>query len=284
MNSYTDIERQRSIEDLQKRCEKLAKAPPPPRREAEIIQLPLWPEPKRGTPNAFIRSALFPAIQSKDRKWLKEVTLSSQNGITVKFTGEQLNQEDLTIWQSLVHLARSYPLGEECGFTGYSMLKLMGLKDGGDQRKALHSTFVRLRSATVEIKGLRYPYMGGLIDEVVGDDTTKHYFVRLNKKLADLFSHSEWTQIMWEQRLLLRRKPLAQFLHGFYSSHREPYPLKLETLHEISGSRNHQPADFKRRCRDALEELIKVGFLESYSIEGNMVKVKRFYIGLTYSR
>ena len=34
-------------------------------REAkQPIQLPLWPEPKRGTPNSFIRSALFAAIQS----------------------------------------------------------------------------------------------------------------------------------------------------------------------------------------------------------------------------
>ena len=40
-------------------------------REAnQVIQLPLWPEPKRGTPNSFIRSALFAAIQSKDRVFL----------------------------------------------------------------------------------------------------------------------------------------------------------------------------------------------------------------------
>ena len=35
------------------------------REAAQVIQLPLWPEPKRGTPNSFIRSALFAAIQSK---------------------------------------------------------------------------------------------------------------------------------------------------------------------------------------------------------------------------
>ena len=64
------------------------------REATQAIQLPLWPEPKRGTPNSFIRSALFAAIQSKDRIFLKEATLASQKGIAVKFTGEQLNQED----------------------------------------------------------------------------------------------------------------------------------------------------------------------------------------------
>jgi len=34
---------------------------------AQVIQIPLWQESKRGTPNSFIRSALFSAIQGEDR-------------------------------------------------------------------------------------------------------------------------------------------------------------------------------------------------------------------------
>ena len=34
---------------------------------AKVIQLPLWPEAKRGAPNAVLRGALFPAIQGKNR-------------------------------------------------------------------------------------------------------------------------------------------------------------------------------------------------------------------------
>src|ERR1700692_4064849 len=47
------------------------------------IQLPLWFEPERGTPNSFLRSALFAAIQSKDRRFLKEVTLASSRDVTL---------------------------------------------------------------------------------------------------------------------------------------------------------------------------------------------------------
>jgi hypothetical protein len=35
---------------------------------ARVIQLPLWPEATRGTPNSFLRGALFAAIQGKERK------------------------------------------------------------------------------------------------------------------------------------------------------------------------------------------------------------------------
>lgn len=71
------------------------------RESAEIIQLPFWAEQKRVTPNSFLRSSLFAAVQGKDRRFLKEEILASQNGIMVKFTGEQLNQSDLDVWETL---------------------------------------------------------------------------------------------------------------------------------------------------------------------------------------
>jgi len=100
----------KGISSLQQRCEALAELAKE-REEIEAVQLPLWPEPRRGTPNSFIRSSLFAAIQSKDRTFIKEKVLGSQKGITVKYTGEQLNQEDLTVWETLVHIARQQPLG-----------------------------------------------------------------------------------------------------------------------------------------------------------------------------
>ena len=38
---------------------------------ARVIQLPLWPEATRGTPNSFLRGALFAAIQGKEREYIK---------------------------------------------------------------------------------------------------------------------------------------------------------------------------------------------------------------------
>jgi hypothetical protein len=121
------------------------------RETAQNIQLPLWPEPKRGTPNSFIRSALFAAIQSKDRVFLKESTVASQKGITVKFTGEQLNQEDLSVWETLAHLGRQHPLRHVCEFAAHGLLKSLGLHTGLSQHKQLHSTIIRLTACAVEI-------------------------------------------------------------------------------------------------------------------------------------
>lgn len=264
----------KELGSLQQRCEALAELAKE-REEIEPVQLPLWPEPRRGTPNSFIRSALFAAIQSKDRTFIKEKVLGSQKGITVKYTGEQLNQEDLTVWETLVHIARQQPLGNVCICTAHGILKTLGLNTGGDEHKRLHSSIVRLTACAVEITHEGKTYFGSLIEGGIKDEVTSHYNIELNKKLIRLFGETQWTAIDWKQRLLLRRKPLAQALHAYYSSHSAPYPVKLDTLQELTGSRNGQAADFKRKCSAALGSLTKIGFLTGYSVEGDTVTVQR---------
>ncbi|MBW4473947.1 MAG: replication initiator protein A [Stenomitos rutilans HA7619-LM2] len=242
---------------------------------AQVIQLPLWQEAKRGTPNSFIRSALFSAIQGKDRRSLKEATLYSQQGITVKYTGEQLNQEDLTLWETLVHLARKHPLGNHCSFTAHGILKAMRLPTGGEQHRQLHSAIIRLTATAVEIIHEGKIYFGSLIKSGTKSEPTAHYTIELNRDLIRLYGESQWTAIDWEQRLALRRKSLAQALHAYYSSHRTPYPVKLATLQRLTGCKNTQAASFKRQSRTALDELVKIGFLQNYNIEDDAVTVTR---------
>jgi hypothetical protein len=245
-------------------------------READaVIQLPLWPDAKRGTPNSFIRSALFSAIQSKDRVFIDGAILASQEGITVKYTGQQLNQEDLTLWENLVHLAKSHPLGHTCSFTAHGLLKSMGLHTGGDEHERLHKGITRLNACSVQITHEGKTYFGAMIKSGIKDELTSHYTIELNRELIRLYGETQWTQIDWQQRRQLSRKPLAQALHAYFSSHRAPYPVTLAFLQRITGSRNAQLAGFKRHCRVALEELVTIGFLESFAIEGDRVTVRR---------
>lgn len=245
------------------------------RERSAVVQLPLWPEPKRGAPNSFIRSALFAAIQSKDRQFIKEAVLASQDGITVKFTGEQLNQADLDVWETIVHLAREHPLGTFCSFTAHGLLKALGLPTGNSQHKQLHSTILRLTACAVEVTHEGKTYFGPLIMSGAKDELTRHYGVELNKGIIRLFGENQWTALDWQQRQALRGQPLAQALHAFYSSHREPYAVKLATLKAYTGSRNKQAASFKRQVRAALDDLVSVGFLASYEIAGDLVRVRR---------
>lgn len=72
----------------------------------------------------------------------------------------------------------------------------------------------------------------------------------------------------------MRGKPLALWLHGFYSSHAKPYAVKVETLHTLSGSGTHQLWKFKQNLKAALIDLEGVTGIKGI-IEGDLVAVER---------
>jgi hypothetical protein len=240
----SELAKQIAIADMQRRCIEMAEIEAK-REAAKVYQLPLWPVQKRGTPNSFLRSALFSAILSKDRAYLEGATLFSQQGITVKYTGKQLNQEDLTLWEILVHLARQHPLGFQCTFSAHSILKAMGLPRGGEQHKQLHNAIMRLNACSVEISHERDTYFGSLIEGGVKSELSNFYTIELNKKMIRLFGDSQWTGVDWQQRLQLRRKALAQSLHGYYSSHKISKPVALQFLQNLTGSPQQPDLQFQ---------------------------------------
>lgn len=252
----------------------------------EKISLPTWSENKRGTPNSFLRSALFSAVQSKDRIDMKKVVLASQAGIIVTYTGQQLNQEDLTVWECLVHLAKDQPLGNICEFNAHEILKSINASVGGDQYEYLHDIIIRLTGGVVEIKHIGNTFFGSLIESGVRNDETRKYTIKLSRELIKLYGKTEWTAVNWDQRALLKRKPLALSLHGYYSSHKKPLPVKVETLMKFTGGNNKLIKSFKQKIKTALNDLIKIDFLEGYCIsESNIVTVtKRLVVRDTKAR
>ena len=173
-------------------------------------------------------------------------------------------------------MVRSHPLGETSSFTAHGLLKAMNLPAGGAAHARLHEGITRLIACAVEIRVAgQGSYTGSLLEAARSDEEHRQYQVRFNRDMIKLFGENHWTAIDWEKRLLLRGKPLAQALHAFYSSHRDPYPLKLETLRDVTGGRNAELRDFKRKVKAALTELKTIGFLTDFEIVGDLVKVSR---------
>jgi hypothetical protein len=243
------------------------------RTALKTIMLPDWHDSKRGTPNSFLRSALFSAVQSKDRQFKKREILFSQNGMFIRYTGEQLNQEDLTLWEALLHLTRKQPLGNVCEFSAYEILKAMGMATGKADYERLHCGITRLAACLVEITYDNTNYFRSLIEGGKREELTGLYQLQINRDLIKLYGNSNWSIIDWEHRLLLRKKPLAQALLGYYSCHKTPYPVTLLFLQGLTGGKNKSLAGFKRHVIAALKELVKIGFLESYYIGNNLISV-----------
>jgi hypothetical protein len=247
---------------------------PEPPATAKIVQFPLWPEPVRGMPNPALRSALFSAVQSKDRRFINYELIAAVDGLEIRFKGEQLNQEDLEVCAQVFHLARIHPLGDTCHTAAYALLKSIGRSTGRTDHRLLHATLIRLQQP-LEIKVGRYSYSGSLVMEGAKDDLTRHYLVKINPKLAPLFNNG-WTGLDAWQRRSLRGKSLALWLHAFYASHAQPYPYKVETLRDLSGSRTAKLFHFRKALCRALDELQKTGAITGWNIEpGDLVIIDK---------
>src|SRR5882724_4785229 len=234
------------------------------------VQLPLWPDSMRATPNAWLRSALFAAIQGKQRQALKRQLLAAITGVEIRFTGWQLDQSDRDVLDTIVHLSRRQAIGQKESFTARGVLLALGLNMGKADHEWLKDSMARLYSAGIEITvARRFTYFGALL-KGARDELTGHYIVELDPKLVSMYA-SGWTQIEWVERRTLRRKPLAQWLHGWYCSHAVPYPLKVETLQKLSGSCNRQLASFRRQLTKALDDLGQLGLIKNWELRGDMV-------------
>ena len=241
--SIDESRARRREEEARQATEGGALAPSPshqqPRREP--VQLPLWPEPVRAVPNSILRSALFGvrgASKGSERKHLESVEIASVDGVTVRYSGAQLDQNDLDVWETVLHAVRQQAMGDKCHVTAYSLLKLMGMSINGKNRDTLKRRITRLVGATVEIQTERYWYAGTLIRDAVQDERTKEWVIELNPNLRPLFAPNQFTQMQWAIRQELGKNQLAKWLHGFYSSHAKPYPMRPEKLLHLAGSTN----------------------------------------------
>jgi len=118
--------------------------------------------------------------------------------------------------------------------------------------------------------------MRGMVASVEIDEETKIYKVAIDQITGRLYSVG-WSGINWEQRQLLRGKPLALWLHGYYASHAEPFPVKVETLHRLCGSKEKILYNFRHQLRKALDELKSCGAVAGWQIdpETDLVTVDR---------
>lgn len=130
-----------------------------------------------------------------------------------------------------------------------------------------------IRNDLVRVRTIPSPSQQ-LIERGVRDEETGRYVVEINPDLAAFYGRSQWTQIDWEQRQLMRSKPLALWLHGFYASHAEPHALTVEYLHKLSGSQTKQLRKFKQNLTQALQALEAANAIRGFTIQDNLVHVQ----------
>ena len=229
-------------------------------------------------PNSFLRSALFAVIGKGQRTILNEAQINGQGGTCLTYTGEQLDQRDLDLWALLLDLLYKKPRDQEYSTSWYALLRILGITDTGPNRISLRNRLQRLSSCKLSVDNPWCKFAGSLI-RVGYLDGNKSLALRLDPKISELFDSKHYTKIHWKLRSSLSGNPLAQWLHGYYATHAAPYPVRIDTLRKLSGSRTVSPGKFLQLLRRALDKLALVsaehGQKFTYEIEGELVSVNK---------
>lgn len=271
----------------------------------EAGQLALWPGSDRGIPNELVRCAIFSAKNRNELRKVYRATAPSVveliGGGQIIYTGEELRQDDETVWLQLVHMAKE-ARSETITFTPYSLLKTLKWPNNGVSYTRLLATLRRLMGTVLEVYSQRFDK--GVSTKLIAsfeyakghDKPWKVKVFSEDDKLLLLFDNLFYSRIDWETRLALP-EGVATWLHGFFSSHQKPYGHKVEKLAMGAGLNLETPATpedsdldkaakvtkGKERLREAkkvikkgLEKLCEIGFLKSFEITSkNVVKVVR---------
>lgn len=273
------------VEDMQKRAREMAPV------KTSAAQLPMWEDEARGLPNSFARGALFTAAKhgkgTSKREFFEGKVITSLGGLHIEYQGQELRQDDASVFMTLLHLGRGLKLsleGAPIYFTAYSMLRELGWSQNSDEYEHLRECCKRLQATSVVVstpsEAGSEGYSGSLLRSFAWKDERgkqlSQWVVLLEPTIAKLFSENTFSLLEWgERKRIGGRSPLALWMHSFLCTHREPIPMSVTKYYELSASRSKDLSDFRARLKLALQKLQDIGFLKSFMVRNDIVHIVR---------
>jgi len=235
-------------------------------------------EEKRAIPNCFLRGALFGMVRKGRRALVGDMPIFTISQYDLTFTGYELDQNDLEVWDTLMYLAKERNVDSELRISLYDLCKQMRLSDQKINRENVFNRAKRLQLGQVSIKTIDREYAGSLIDDVYVDKAGDgKLIVRYNKKLTPLFTDNDYTLISADVRHLLGDNQLARWLYNFYESHKEPIPFTIDFIRQLCRS-DSELKGFKQKLKSALEEVKKAHLSVNHKSKWNYTITDKNYL------
>ena len=266
--------------------------------------LPSWPDDRYAAPNEVLRSALFTARNNRVERagYMGKEIYAIGKELTIKYTGLELRQTDADVYFGLIQLARKTQtekvlVKEEdpenkkiiekeklclnlINFKASSFLKMIGWPRTGYYITKLNKTLDALKATSMSIEmkrnGRHITIRISLLNYLRYDHNSKIWTVGLPAELIMLFGGNgkNASHINRDIRKQLS-SPLEKWLQGYYSTHRDPYPISEESLMKAAGVKFKQITDFRKALIRALEKLVEVGFFANYKIKNGIITVEK---------
>lgn len=258
----------------------------------------------RSIPNEFVRAALFRVLSNRmaaNRPRLYEEKLASMGDMEIFFTGEVLdNHVDQEVQMFIASKTFSEtPEGtvfhSQVCFTSGEALHALGWDLSGFYYERLSHSIRRLSNCSIR---LYTPRLGTLqqfkfftvsaeqvprgiprgLDDAppVSRDPHNKWVIATGTGMRFMYTGSHYTRL--DIAVRNRLTDIGKFLYNWLMSFPSPYPTRIDTLLRLSGADTTNLSYFRRRIREAMEQLQELGVVSHWHIEGdklNVVKTQR---------
>ena len=242
------------------------------------VKLPRWPQDQYSTPVAILRSALFGVVKPGRRQQLKDQELATWPGVTIRYTGERLDQADLDVLDEALQQYQyaDCGLGIAVEISSKAFLRSIGRNTGKKDREWLRASFLRMVASAVQIKVGNTEYVGSIIHAFTYNDKTGRFHLKINPDFAKLFQNGH-TRIDKQKRLALGNRQLAKAVYGFIQTHKadqnSPLIVSYSRMYQLFGQHYGRKRNFYGKLRQTLQDLQNWEYITSWKDKGKNLEI-----------
>jgi len=249
--------------------------------QLSLFDLAPWGDTQRGMPNDFARSALFTVRNKRTprREMKDEVVFHVMRDVHMSYTGEELRAyDDELVFLQVLEYAKRVPVGEVVTFTLYEFCKDLGWPVNGQYYKRVEDCLNRMKATGVKFSSKR---VGRIVVSLIRkfgfvEQTEKRRsrcWVMLEEEMVFLFAGGHYAKVVWEKYRDL--SAITRRMFDYFSTHREPFPLALDTFKQMCGSDVTLAKKWREQANDSCTELQKSGLVKNVWIKDDLVYCER---------
>jgi hypothetical protein len=250
----------------------------------EIHYLPSVLADKKGLVNEISRSSLFTTRSFKKKRYAEEGKILYCVGKErVEYWGIELRAaDDEIVWAVMLSYASEEKLGDWIEFTARQACLELNWPTNGNYYKRLRSSLNRLRSGVFAISSPRFGEWSGktinmIMDfewkDEITDKPLSKYRIKIHPAFELLFGRN-YTKLEWETYLKLT--PIERRIYDYSCCHKEPNPLKLETLKTMCDS-DSTDDNFSKMVKKSLKKLKSVDLVDTKIIKNTVYFFEKKY-------
>ncbi len=249
--------------------------------QLSLFDLAPWGDDMRAMPNDLARAARFTTRNKKTPREVRQqhVIFHVNKDVLITYTGIELRaDDDELVWQQVLEYAKRSPVGTPVSFTFYELCTDLGWPINGRYYDKAEECLTRLQATAMQFSSGRI----GRLESVSlihrfrvldrGKKTSRCQ-VEIDEEMVVLFAGDHYSKFVWEKYREL--SPTARRMFDYFVSHKEPFPLKLETFRLMCGSDSARLKKWREQTGQACEELSQSGLIKLSWVQGDSIYCQR---------